>query len=107
MTNIGDIFGPGVQVTVAGSLREVDRASLESPKRFVAGINQDKLCKIELRIAGHTLSRTSADFHRTFMPMEESRHSLSRNALAQTSKDLYANGKFIAKISRSVYRDKH
>ena len=44
INNIGEVFGPLVQVQVGGSLTEADPSSNASPKRFMAAIEGGKLC---------------------------------------------------------------
>jgi hypothetical protein len=47
VVNIGELFGPSLRVVVGGDLMEADPTSLEVPKRFIANINQGKLCALE------------------------------------------------------------
>ena len=42
--NIGQVFGPLVQVEVSGSLQEKDAAQKSAPKRFMVDIDSGKLC---------------------------------------------------------------
>jgi len=44
LTNVGELIGPLLEVTVAGSLREQDETSLSTPKRFRADIQKGHLC---------------------------------------------------------------
>ena len=44
VTNVGEIFGPLLEVRVGGSLEEEDETSLATPKRFRANIDQGDLC---------------------------------------------------------------
>ena len=47
VVNICELFGPSLRVVVGGDLTEEDPFSLEVPKRFIANINQGKLCMLE------------------------------------------------------------
>lgn len=57
--NIGQVFGPLVEVDVSGSLQEKDSAQVTTPKNFIANIDSGKLCFQEncvpLPIAGQGL----------------------------------------------------
>jgi len=44
LTNVGELLGPRLEVRVSGSLSEVDRNDLTSPKRFRADINRGAIC---------------------------------------------------------------
>ena len=44
VTNIGELLGASLEVRVSGSLSEDDATDLTCPKRFIANINDGKLC---------------------------------------------------------------
>jgi hypothetical protein len=44
VTNVGEVFGPALEVRVSGSLAEDDPSITRSPKRFRANIDRGQLC---------------------------------------------------------------